>query len=102
MNVPEQNCQNPQVMHIWVLRRLQVPVYCGCEEALMGPQTDGSYYHGQDGFGDVPDSDPPTEDLIQQGHAVNALIQTVNENKGMLTPVTLWPKASDLLETTMQ
>lgn len=42
-----------------------------------------AYYHGEDGFGDVPDQDPPDLSLVQSEHGVNALIRLVNLYPGM-------------------
>ena len=62
---------------------MQIPVYRGSDCSLLGNSSNSSHYHGQDGFGDVPD--PQCEDIggmIQAESAVNALVRLVNENHG--------------------
>ena len=72
---------------LMVLCSMQVPVYQGCQQALLGNKGDASFYHGEDGFGDVPDPDPPSQDLLQKEHGVNALINTVRDSKGNFTSI---------------
>jgi len=69
-------------MIIW-LRRLQIPVYRGVDRSLTGAVADtASYYHGKDGFGEVPDPNAPDATHIQSEHAVLALIRLVNHHPG--------------------
>ena len=42
-------------------------------------------------MGGVPDPDPPSTDLIQSEHAVNALIRMANERPGEITLVAIGP-----------
>ena len=42
-------------------------------------------------MGGVPDPDPPSTDLIQSEHAVNALIRMANERPGEITLVAVGP-----------
>jgi len=41
-----------------------------------------SYYHGNDGLGDVPDPSAPDLSNVQNEHAVLALIRLVNQHAG--------------------
>ncbi|XP_052790179.1 pyrimidine-specific ribonucleoside hydrolase RihA-like [Mya arenaria] len=75
-----------------VVNRLDIPVYIGCNEALLGDEKESSdYYHGSDGLGDVPDPEAPDKSLIQSEHAVNALIRLSKKYKGELSLVCLAP-----------
>ena len=72
---------------------LQIPVFKGAASPLIGQNTtdEGHYHHGDDGMGGVPDPDPPSIDLIQSEHAVNALIRLANERPGEITLVAVGP-----------
>jgi inosine-uridine nucleoside N-ribohydrolase len=63
-------------------------VYRGASKALIiTPPSDD--YFGKDGFGDFDFPDPPDpSQLLQSEHAVNALIDIVNNNPGMYNEVT--------------
>lgn len=62
-----------------------MPVYEGCTASILGTQGDSSNYHGQDGFGDVPDPDPPSPELIKSDKAVDALLKAAKEHAGQCT-----------------
>jgi len=63
----------------------QIPVYRGVDRALTGSDAVSSaYYHGNDGFGDVPDPHAPDLSYLQSEHAVPALIRLVNQYPGIL------------------
>ena len=48
--------------------------------------------HGTDGMGDVPETEaPPSRDLIQSEHAVQALIRMANEHLNQITLVAIGP-----------
>src|SRR5262250_2775307 len=65
-----------------------VPVYMGVEKPLLRPYENATWFHGRDGLGDhnypVPRSSPA------HLHAVDAIIQTVEANPGLVI-VTLAP-----------
>jgi len=66
-----------------MLYRLQIPVYRGVDRPLIGATSqNASYYHGQDGLGDVPDQNAPDLSYIQSEHAVLAMIRLVNQHPG--------------------
>ncbi|XP_046376263.2 probable uridine nucleosidase 2 [Haliotis rufescens] len=72
--------------------RLEIPIYRGCEDMLLGWEKPDEYnYHGKDGFGDVPDPDPPSRDRIQAKHAVQALIDITKQYPGEISLVALGP-----------
>ncbi|XP_046735092.1 uncharacterized protein C1683.06c-like [Diprion similis] len=73
-----------------VLDRLDIPVYKGASHPLLLPDKK-DYYFGQDGFGDFYYPDPPSTDLINETHAVNAMIDLVKQYPGKLTILALGP-----------
>ncbi|KAI0238361.1 putative uridine nucleosidase 1 [Lamellibrachia satsuma] len=72
--------------------RLDIEVYKGAVASLINQDHPSSaYYHGEDGFGDVPDQDPPDLSLVQSEHGVNALIRLVNLYPGEINLICLGP-----------
>lgn len=72
--------------------RLDIEVYKGAATSLVNQDNPSSaYYHGIDGFGDVPVVDPPDYSLVQREHAVNALLRLVNQYTGEVNLVCLGP-----------
>lgn len=88
---------NAKQVGLNVLRVLQVadqmniPVFVGCNEPLLGDKRPVSDYHGSDGFGDAPDKEAPDESHIKAEHAVTALVRLSREHKGELTLVCIGP-----------
>ncbi|XP_052803089.1 pyrimidine-specific ribonucleoside hydrolase RihA-like isoform X1 [Mya arenaria] len=74
-----------------VVNRLDIPVYIGCNEPLLGDKKETSDYHGSDGFGDVPDPEAPDDSLLESEHAVNALMRLSKKQEGELSLVCLAP-----------
>ncbi|XP_041368237.1 probable uridine nucleosidase 2 [Gigantopelta aegis] len=75
-----------------VVDRLDIPIYRGCEVVLMGGKKNPDYnYHGIDGFGDVPDPNPPDESIIKTQHGVQALLHLSRVHPGEITLVALGP-----------
>ncbi|XP_046735091.1 probable uridine nucleosidase 2 [Diprion similis] len=72
------------------VNRLDIPVYKGASHPLLLPDKK-DYYFGQDGFGDFYYPDPPSTDLINETHAVNAMIDLVKQYPGELTILALGP-----------
>ncbi|XP_019621061.1 PREDICTED: uncharacterized protein C1683.06c-like isoform X2 [Branchiostoma belcheri] len=86
----DQVCRN--VLRVLkVFGRLDVPVYRGANVPILGKLVDARYWHGKDGLGDVPDPDPPSEELVQSEHAVNALLRLSKEHPGEISLVAVAP-----------
>ncbi|XP_078663523.1 uncharacterized protein LOC144906799 isoform X1 [Branchiostoma floridae x Branchiostoma belcheri] len=86
----DQVCRN--VLRVLkVFGRLDVPVYRGANVPILGNLVDARYWHGKDGLGDVPDPDPPSEELVQSEHAVNALLRLSKEHPGEISLVAVAP-----------
>jgi purine nucleosidase len=65
-----------------------VPVYRGAERPLLREPSHAEWFHGKDGLGDQ--NYPPPEGKPEMMHAVDAIIQTVLANPGIVI-VTLGP-----------
>lgn len=65
-----------------------VPVYSGAERPLLRPYQDATWFHGRDGLGDH--NYPAPKRAAQNVHAVDAIIQVIGENPGLVL-VTLGP-----------
>ncbi|XP_013413354.1 probable uridine nucleosidase 2 isoform X2 [Lingula anatina] len=74
-------------------RRLDIPVYQGCDGPLMPhlDPVDAGHYHGVDGFGDVPDPDPVDPKMIKPEHSALALVRLANEHPGEINLVAIGP-----------
>lgn len=67
-----------------------VPVYAGADKPLAAPdQHAAAYVHGRDGLGDI--GLPLTGRTPNNGHAADAIIQTVRAHPDEITLVTLGP-----------
>ncbi|XP_064616443.1 nucleoside hydrolase-like isoform X2 [Liolophura sinensis] len=71
--------------------RKDIPVYQGCEVSVIGAQRSATYFHGTDGFGDIPDTTEHENGEIQSEHGVLAMIRLVKENPGKLSLVAIGP-----------
>ncbi|KAL3870547.1 hypothetical protein ACJMK2_038600 [Sinanodonta woodiana] len=75
-----------------VANRMDIPVYHGCEEPLLGVRkTNGIHYHGTDGLGDMPDPSTVDREHLKEEHAVQALLRMSRQFEGELTLVCLGP-----------
>ncbi len=74
-----------------------VPIYAGCDRALVASTEDASYVHGTDGLGDS--NYPPSKRAVAPEHAVNALIRLANQSPGEITLVTIGPLTNVALAT---
>ncbi|KAL3870548.1 hypothetical protein ACJMK2_038601 [Sinanodonta woodiana] len=81
--------------------RLEIPVFIGCSETLLGDVKEKDSYHGDDGFGDVPDLNSPTEENIQTEHGVQALIRMSKEHEGEITLICIGPLTNVAIATRM-
>ncbi|ESO98993.1 hypothetical protein LOTGIDRAFT_158961 [Lottia gigantea] len=72
--------------------QLEIPVYKGSKALLISKETPVELnYHGIDGFGDVPDENPPDFNLVQKKCAAQALVDITKEHEGKITLVALGP-----------
>ena len=60
----------------------QIPIYKGATRPLVKPYVPATYFHGDDGLGDVPDVTAPDVTLIQEEHAVDALARLAEKYAG--------------------
>ena len=74
-----------------------VPVYPGCEDALVIPTPRRAISHGVDGLGDS--GYPPPSHQASPEHAAQALIRLANENPGELTLAAIGPLTNVALAT---
>ena len=80
-----------------VADRTDIPVYAGSHAPLVGLPHTNYFYHGSDGFGDVPDTDDKqsdedsTSDTADTEGAVSALLRLVTAHPGEITLVCLGP-----------
>jgi purine nucleosidase len=65
-----------------------VPVYSGAEKPLLRLYQNATWFHGRDGLGDH--NYPAPQRRAEKAHAVDAIIETVEENAGLVL-VTLGP-----------
>ncbi|KAK3590504.1 hypothetical protein CHS0354_037551 [Potamilus streckersoni] len=80
---------------------IQIPVFVGCSEPLLGDVKDNDDYHGKDGFGDVPDSNAPTKENMQTEHGVQALLRMSKEHEGEITLICIGPLTNVAIATRM-
>ncbi|XP_063965989.1 nucleoside hydrolase-like [Lytechinus pictus] len=72
--------------------RLDIPVYVGATTSIIGTARDAVCAHGDDGLGNIPKPKaPPSSDLLQSEHAIQALIRMVNEHPHKITLVAIGP-----------
>jgi len=65
-----------------------VPVHAGAEKPLLRDQQNATWFHGRDGLGDH--NYPPPPRSAAKSHAVEAMIETIEANPGLVL-VTLGP-----------
>jgi purine nucleosidase len=86
-NVPvEQSTCN--ALYVVELCGAHVPVYAGAEKPLLRPYQNATWFHGSDGLGEH--GYPAPHRAAEPLHAVDAIIQTVEANPGLVI-VTLAP-----------
>jgi purine nucleosidase len=66
----------------------KVPVYSGAAKPLLRPYENATWFHGRDGLGDH--HYPKPRQTAEALHAVDAIIETIEENPGLVL-VTLGP-----------
>lgn len=87
-NVPlEQGVQN--ALYTRALCGADAPVYAGAARPLLRPLETAQFVHGQDGMGDIG---LPLSGLAPAaGHAIDAIVETINRRAGEIVLVTLGP-----------
>ena len=75
--------------HIVDVIEQDVPVYAGCESALVRGGRRAAFVHGRDGLGDVLETDPATTPRSE--HAANAIVRHAASSPGELTLVSIGP-----------
>nr|XP_057906654.1 inosine-uridine preferring nucleoside hydrolase-like [Doryrhamphus excisus] len=90
-NTPLQNVLKNTLRVLKVCNRLDIPVYSGFAEGLMGRKIHAGAFHGKDGLGDVPDPDAPGLELLQEMNAVQAIISIASKYPGEVTLVATAP-----------
>ncbi|XP_071368163.1 inosine-uridine preferring nucleoside hydrolase-like [Centroberyx affinis] len=90
-NTPLDNVCKNALRILKVCKRLDIPVYRGCSEPLLGRKIHAGDFHGKDGLGDAPDPDAPGLELMQKEGAVEAMIRMVKENPGEVSLVATGP-----------
>ncbi|MCY4023961.1 MAG: nucleoside hydrolase [Anaerolineaceae bacterium] len=68
--------------------RDDVPVYAGADQPLLRSNARADWFHGLDGMGNM--KYPPPRAQAAEGHAVDALVNTIRDNPGIVL-VTLGP-----------
>ena len=68
--------------------RDDVPVYAGADRPLLRSNARADWFHGLDGMGNM--DYPPPRGQAAEGHAVDALVNTIRDNPGIVL-VTLGP-----------
>jgi purine nucleosidase len=76
-----------------------VPVYVGAEKPILREHQSATWFHGQDGFGDH--NYPAPRRTPSSKHAADALIETIQQNPGIVV-VTLGPLTNLALALTKQ
>jgi purine nucleosidase len=86
-NVPVQQATR-NALYTVELCGANVPVYSGAEKPLLRPYENATWFHGRDGLGDH--NYPAPEKSAAELHAVDAIIETIEANPGLVL-VTLGP-----------
>ncbi len=87
-NVPvEQGAKN--ALYTLQLCGAETPVYIGCARPLIRPHAYATWFHGEDGMGNMFYPDPIRKP--ETDHAVDVIIDTIKSNPGEITLVTLAP-----------
>lgn len=87
-NVPvEQGAKN--ALYTIQLCSATTPVYIGCAKPMIRPHAYATWFHGEDGMGNMFYPDPIRKP--ESAHAVDVIIDTIKANPGEITLVTLAP-----------
>jgi len=72
-----------------LINRKDIPVYKGMDKALKKDNGNADYVHGNNGLGGIKYK--PIIGTVEDGHAVDYLIESVNGNPGEITIVAIGP-----------
>jgi len=61
-----------------------VPVFAGADRPLLREYVSADWFHGADGLGDWGDRYKPRRSRAQEGHAVDAIIETARSTPGLV------------------
>jgi purine nucleosidase len=68
---------------------MDIPVFAGCDSALIAHKEDAASIHGTDGLGDA--GFPPSPRKVEQEHASVALVRMASESPGEIVLVAIGP-----------
>jgi purine nucleosidase len=71
------------------IAQVSIPVYAGCPVPLVYDAEDAAYVHGLDGFGDIGYT--PAKQIVEDEHAVQAIIRLSKKYENELVLITLGP-----------
>lgn len=87
-NVPLPRAMENALYTLELCGAADVPVYAGADRPLVRPPAHAEWFHGSDGFGDQ--NYPPARRRPREGHAADAVVETVRTHPG-IELVTLGP-----------
>lgn len=97
-NVPVQQATR-NALYTVELCGANVPVYSGADKPLLRAYENATWFHGRDGLGDH--NYPAPQQSAQPRHAVDAIIETIEANPGLVL-VTLGPLTNIALAVSRQ
>jgi purine nucleosidase len=97
-NVPVQQATS-NALYTVELCGVDVPVYAGADQPLLRAYENATWFHGRDGLGDH--NYPAPQKAAEKSHAVDAIINTVEANPGIVL-VTLGPLTNVALAISRQ
>ncbi|XP_056411879.1 uncharacterized protein LOC130355586 [Hyla sarda] len=74
-----------------VCNRMEIPVFRGASNSLLGEINPKFSHFGGDGLGDAEDPNSPGLEYLQKEDAVHALIRIINQNESQINLVALGP-----------
>ncbi|XP_068124256.1 uncharacterized protein [Hyperolius riggenbachi] len=74
-----------------VCNRMEIPVFRGASQSILGGNNPDYAHFGGDGLGDAADSSSPGLEHLQEEDAVHALIRITNQHPGQVSVVALGP-----------